>query len=1423
MKDGSPERSCLEGEKTVDEQGKGIAPNDLLKLLDNIRDGFWVLSQQGDSIYINQLQAELMGKSKEEILGQNIWQLFPELIGTEVDRQFHQVLTQKTATNFEYLDTARQRWYEYRVNPTEQGISIFTLDITERKLFEESLKATNQKISNILESITDAFVVFDLQWRYTYVNQEASRLLGRSPQELLGRTCQEVFPLVADQNTPIFQELQRAVSEQITVKFASFFLTANQLLEISAFPFCQGLGVYFREISDRIGAEEALRLSDERFRLAARAVNGIVYDWDIQTGTVYRSEGLYSLIGIDPNDVPKTRDWWSERIHPDDIARILPLMSTQQESSDGDRYEFEYRVRHEDGRWIDVWDRGYLLRNQNGRLIRVVGFTSDITERKQAEAEKQQLLEQIRTEREFLEAVLQQMPAGVMVAEAGTGNIILSNEQIKHIWRIPALLSIDNLNQREGEYHGFHQDGRPYQQHEWPLFRSVKTGEIVSEEEIIFLRGDGTWGIMLVNSAPILDHQGNIKAGVVAFYDISARKQALLALQESAERLSLALAAAKMGDWSWNAKTDMVTFSEQSAEIFDIPPGPYMSWTQIQNLLHEEDRERARLAVEQSIREHSDYDIEYRLILPDRTQRWVAAKGRGQYDPSGQVLGMLGVVQDISDRKQVEQTLRQTETRLNVALKNSPITVFNQDRDLRYTWIYNPAFNHQVDEVIGKREDELFNQSDVTVLTQIKRRVLETGIGAREEVKIDMPDRDYYYDLTVEPLRDHNNIIGITCAAIDISERKQMELTIRKSETLLNAFLTSSPMAVAFLDKDLRYIYANEALAAVNGVPLTEHLGRTVWEVLPAWASHIQAVVDQIWHTKQPLLNQEVSGETNPPGVYRYGLVNYYPVYLPDGQLLGVGITSMDITELKRAEQALRESEERYRSLVKASCQIVWRANGQGQFVEVQGWEEFTGQPVEELLAGSKEAIHPDDLEKVTQVWWNAVATKSFHEVEHRIRKYDGTYEYFAIRGIPVFDVSGQIYAWVGMTTNIHERKQAEIKREQLLEWERRAREEAERANRIKDEFLAVLSHELRSPLNPILGWTQMLRTYKLNEKLIQQALETIERNAKLQTQLIEDLLDISRILRGKMVLNIAPVNLATVIESALETVNLAAEAKSISIETRLNPCVGQVLGDCARLGQIIWNLLSNAVKFTPTGGQIEISLKPAGTYAQIQVKDTGKGISQEFLPHVFEYFCQEDSTTTRKFGGLGLGLAIVRHLTELHGGTVQVNSPGVGLGATFTVKLPLTATQSTPIEDHAPPEEVFNFSQLQILVVDDEADMRDLLVIILERYGAQVKIADSAASALSILEQFTPDVLISDIGMPDVDGYMLMKQIKQLPSERRGLIRAIALTAYAGELNKQKAFQAGFQKHLSKPVEPYELVRTIASLVGTSIIPNPG
>ena len=400
------------------------------------------------------------------------------------------------------------------------------------------------------------------------------------------------------------------------------------------------------------------------------------------------------------------------------------------------------------------------------------------------------------------------------------------------------------------------------------------------------------------------------------------------------------------------------------------------------------------------------------------------------------------------------------------------------------------------------------------------------------------------------------------------------------------------------------------------------------------------------------------------------------------------------------------------------------------------------------------------------------------------------------------------------LQAEIVERKRIQEKLELSLQREQQARELAESANRVKDEFLAVLSHELRTPLNPILGWTKLLQKGQLTPEKSAIALDTIERNAKLQSQLIEDLLDISRIMRGKLTLNTAAMDLKTVVKAAIGTVSLAAEAKQIQIETHLESEVGQVLGDAGRLQQVVWNLLANAVKFTPDGGHVEVTLThDDSSHAKIVMRDNGKGINPNALQYVFDRFWQEDSTNKRQFGGLGLGLAISRQIVELHGGTITAESPGEGQGSTFTVKLPLRAAVPVSEPIRSQKSENSTLEGLRILVIDDSADSREYAAFVLSEAGAHIKTADSATSAIEAMNQELPDVIVCDIGMPGTTGYELIQQIRSRPVEAGGGVTAIALTSYAGDYDQKQAIAAGFQQHLSKPVDPEQLVKTISAI----------
>ncbi|MFL6253919.1 MAG: PAS domain S-box protein [Pyrinomonadaceae bacterium] len=537
------------------------------------------------------------------------------------------------------------------------------------------------------------------------------------------------------------------------------------------------------------------------------------------------------------------------------------------------------------------------------------------------------------------------------------------------------------------------------------------------------------------------------------------------------------------------------------------------------------------------------------------------------------------------------------------------------------------------------------------------------------------------------------------------------------------------------------------------------------------------------------------------------------PVRGDDGRLLGFTKVMRDMTERRRLE------EERDR-FFKLSVDMLCIAGLDGYLRRVNpAFEHALGYTEEELLATPVlDFVHPEDRDATVADYEKLARGEPTTNLENRFRCKDGSYRWVGWSYFPVPE-EGLAY---GVGRDMTERKR-------IHEVLTLRAEELEQANRIKDEFLATLSHELRTPLTAMLGWSRMLRSGQLDEAGQARAVQVIERNAEAQSKLIEDLLDVSRIITGKLRMEVQPVVLAPVVETAVSGLRPAAEAKRLRLDSSLDPSAGPVAGDPARLQQVVTNLLSNAIKFTPEGGRVEVRLERSGDRARIVVSDTGTGISPEALPHVFERFHQADSSNTRAHGGLGLGLAIVRHLVESQGGSVSAQSPGEGLGAVFTVELPLAAVPGTQPPRGRP--ELFSgqarstlnegetfgtpgaLEGVRVLLVEDEQDTRELLKTILEGCGAAVTEATSAVEALAALEHTRPDVLVSDIGMPGENGYELIKRVRALPAERGGRVPAVALTAYAGTKDRRRAMLAGFHTHLAKPVEPDELLAVLASL----------
>ncbi|HEY0369541.1 MAG TPA: ATP-binding protein [Chthoniobacterales bacterium] len=493
--------------------------------------------------------------------------------------------------------------------------------------------------------------------------------------------------------------------------------------------------------------------------------------------------------------------------------------------------------------------------------------------------------------------------------------------------------------------------------------------------------------------------------------------------------------------------------------------------------------------------------------------------------------------------------------------------------------------------------------------------------------------------------------------------------------------------------------------------------------------------------------------------------------------------------------------------------QIVWvtRPDGSHEYYN-RRWYDFTGLTLDQSNEeGWSGLFHPDDVEAANAAWAEALRTGNPYEIEFRLRRTsDGEYRWFLGRALPYRNDQGEITNWFGTCTDIHEQKLAE-------EALRGARDAIRKESRRKDEFLGMISHELRTPLNAVFGWTRLMQENVLNEEERKEAVNSIMRNAESQARLIEDVLDITRIINHKLSLDRTVLDLVPLVREAVDAVQPSADVNGIVVESLLDAEELLVDADRMRLQQVVLNLLTNAVKFTPRGGKVRVRATRDRGSAVVEVTDTGKGIPPDLLPHIFERFRQGDSSSTRQHGGLGLGLTIAHQLVQMHGGTIEVESAGEGKGSRFSVLLPIVALDTrrqTQTQSVTSDDEIFPSNSLRgvhVMVVDDEASVRDLVALTLAKCGASVTVASSVGDALGLMPNLHPDVIVSDIAMPGIDGYEFVRRLRELESARGAEIPIIALSAYASLDDRRRSLEHGFDQHLSKPVDPTELVRTIA------------
>lgn len=1051
---------------------------------------------------------------------------------------------------------------------------------------------------DVLMSIDEGFCSVDSQNRCTYLNPSAERTLGLTAGEVAGKP---IALLLSDVFGEAFAE-SLMNSLRTRTKFETEVHLRKQperILDVRVYPSAAGAAVYFRDTTERRSAERKVAASEAQLRLITDSLPVLIayvdreqrYRFNNKTYEHWTTRSKTDLAG------KTVREILGERVYTQVEPYIHRVLA-------GERVSFDILGRSGDEpRELAAT---YVPHITPGGVAGYIALLEDATERKRAEARNAFLVRLSDAVRPLSDPDQITLVGATLLGEHLGANrcafadveedqdtFNLTGNYCREVPSIVGRYKFSDFGQtvlelmRKNEPYvvsDIDKDAPP--EMDLAAYRQTKIQAVVC---VPLHKGGRFVAAMAVHQATPrewMPHEIQL-VQIVAnrCWESMERARAMRALRRTQERLHLALEAARLGDWSWDASNDLVTFSERGAEIFGIAPGPVMTWTAMQEMIDLEDREVTHQAVLRAIETRSDYSTEYRVHRGDGTTVWVAASGRATYAPDGTPVGMTGVVQDVTERKQVEAALREREGRFRVTANSAPVLI----------WI--------ADEQKG---GEWFNRT----------------------------------------------------------------------------------------------------------------------------------------------------------------------------------------------------------------------------------WLSFTGRTLEqERGEGWLEGIHPEDRQVLLDVYHTQFDARLPFETEYRLRRYDGDWRWVKVSAQPLNAGPGNAFSgYIGSAIDITDLKQAAAERQRLLESERGAREQAENESRLKDEFLATLSHELRTPLNAILGWCHLMMQASSRVDTAE-GLRVIQRNAKAQAQLIEDLLDMSRVIAGKVRMEMQRVSLADVVTSAYETIRPAADAKEIHLLKRIDPDTKPlVLADANRLQQVFWNLLNNAVKFTPRGGTVEVMLTQTTDVLQVAVKDTGEGISPEFLPYVFHRFRQADGTTTRKHGGLGLGLSIVKHLVELHGGHVRVDSPGEGQGATFYVMLPAAAepAQATAHDAQMPTaallesrfldhsqdgHSVPSLEGIRVLVVDDDHDGREFARQILTQHGAQVVLFSNATDALTSFIRVRPDVLLSDIGMPGTDGYELIRKVRQLSIAEGGTTPAIALTAFARAEDRRRAIAAGYHAHQSKPVDPEELVATVRSL----------
>jgi PAS domain S-box-containing protein len=1312
----------------------------------------------------------------------------------------------------------------------------------------QEIKKTKAHLAAIVESSDDAIISKNLSGIITSWNKGAERTFGYTAAEAVGKSVTILIPphLMAEEKQ-ILERIKKgeAIEHYETVRRHKSGASLNISLTVSPIKSESGeiIGAskIARDITKTKQAEESLRETQAILALSMQSSRMGAWTRDLATETVWWSEELEEIFGLPKGSFAGTEKDFFDFVHEDDREEIWGEI--QRAIAEHCEYAIEFRFWHTDGalRWME--GRGKAVYSEKGDPIRLYGIGIDITERKNSE-------EELRESEERFAKAFNSSPLALTITSLKTGQLIEVNDTFVHTTGYTRAETIGRTTAELGLW------AKPGDRAE-ELAAIEKHGEI-RDLEYRFQLKDGRQIIGLL-SAELLEIRSE-PCALTVIQDITERKKA----EEISERYRLLSMRAR----------DVILFFYPDGRIVDanqvaIETYGYEQLDLLEMKIHDLRAPETLDILEDQLAKANNGGTQFETVhrRKDGTRFPVEVTSVGA-DIGGERL-LISIIRDITERRSNEEAVRQSAKQLALVTDIAPVFIAHCDNQKRFKFVnkaYAERFGVNPEDCVGKPISEIIGKKAFDKISKYIEIVIS---GQRVEFEEEIPYSKigkYFMHCSLAPEFDETgNVVGWVVATTDISERRKMEEAVRESEKQLREMADSMPQVVWIADDKGIVHYYNNRVSEFFGVDKSEN-GIWSWEPI-IHPEDLPSTMNE-WQKATAKKNGFVQEHRirMSDDSYRWHLSRAFPVFDKQGRILKWYGTATDIHDLKQTEDALikaeRRASEEYLGLLSRIVPIAQTLGTARDLISIyRAVHEFVratmpctaffvsfynaetrlrtaayvwGEEGEIDISTLPPMVLTEDggpnsqaiFQKKSVVvnrYWDLMKTRPHIVLQDNgidpnsslvvpmkvMSRIIGTLEVQAYED-QVF-TNEHIIA-LEMVANL---AAVAIENVRLLQVEADAREAAETANRAKDEFLSVLSHELRTPLNSMLGWVRMLRTGVLDEEKTVKAIEVIERNTLLQNDLIEDLLDVSRIISGKMRIEKEAVDLVELFHDTIEVLRPVAAQKNILFEFKAAENSLMINGDAVRLQQILTNLVQNAVKFTPEGGKVAVTLVRRADFAQLTVKDNGIGINGQILPFIFERFQQADSSTKRVYSGLGLGLTIVRNLVGLHGGAIEAESAGEGKGAAFTVEIPLTKeflekTSSTVISRIVSADDDFALSGARILLVDDDVESLVPLQIFLERETAEIILATSAKEALEKLARENFDILITDIGMPITDGYDLIAKVRQMQTEQNAFITAIALTAYASSDDRRRALASGFQEHFAKPVDYDELLATI-------------